>query len=96
LFLGTDISIKSEIERMYTMSQKVMTVQQDPAQLAHIMGQTGLAANTSAARRSVARHIEGKAKNTERRKRADLELFEKFLQSVNIPAAGMFDNPQAW
>jgi hypothetical protein len=61
-----------------------------------VMKQAGQAANKAAARQTFARHIEGKAKNTEHRKRADLDLFEKFLQSVNIPARGMFDNPQAW
>lgn len=36
------------------------------------------------------------AKNTERRKRADLDLFETFLRSVNVPASEMFSTPQAW
>lgn len=41
-------------------------------------------------------HISTKAENTKRRKRADLRLFEKFLQSAGVPAAGLFENPQAW
>jgi len=82
------------------MTQKAVILQQkDHEQLTTmngVMKQAGQAANKAAARQTFARHIEGKAKNTERRKRADLDLFEKFLQSVNIPARGMFDNPQAW
>lgn len=61
-----------------------------------VMKQAGKAANQAAARHTFERHIEGKAKNTERRKRADLELFETFLKSVEIPALGMFEKPQAW
>lgn len=81
------------------MMQKSISLQTDPAPLAHmnnIMHQAGQAANKAAARGSFARHLEGKSGNTERRKRADLDLFESFLRSVNIPAAGMFENPQAW
>ena len=78
------------------MKTKTLILQNDHGQLAHIMGQAGQTANKIAARQTFARHIEGKAKNTERRKRADLDLFESFLRSVNIPAVGMFDNPQAW
>ena len=78
---------------------KALTLTQDPARIAvmnGVMKQAGQAANKAAAHRSFARHLEGKATNTERRKRADLDLFETFLQTVNIPARGMFDTPQAW
>lgn len=81
------------------MTQKSITIQDDHAPLARmndVMKQAGQAANKAAARGSFARHLEGKATNTERRKRSDLDLFEAFLRSVSIPAAGMFDNPQAW
>jgi integrase len=62
----------------------------------NVMHQAGQVANQAAGRRAFDRHIEGKARNTERRKRADLELFETFLRSVTIPAEGMFDDPRAW
>jgi len=81
------------------MTAKSIIPSDDHAQITRmngVMRQAGQAANNAAARRTFARHIEGKAKNTERRKRADLELFETFLQSVHIPARGMFDSPQAW
>ena len=81
------------------MTQKTMTLANDQTQIARMNGmmkQAGQAANKAASHRTFDRHIEGKAKNTERRKRADLELFETFLQSVNIPAHSMFNTPQAW
>jgi len=79
--------------------QTAIIKQQGPQALAilnDVMTQAGQVANQAAGRRTFDRHIEGKAKNTERRKRADLDLFETFLKSVTIPAHGMFDNPQAW
>ncbi len=64
--------------------------------LAQRMTQAGTAANQAASRRAFADHTARKASNTIRRKRADLALFETFLNAHEIPAAGLFDNPQAW
>ena len=69
-----------------------------PAQIAHTQAltQAGHAANDAAARHTFAEHTARKADNTIRRKRADLALFETFLNSVNVPASGLYDNPEAW
>ena len=61
-----------------------------------IMHEAGQAANEQAARTTFARHVFGKAKNTERRKLAGLALFEQFLQSAGVPASQLYDNPHAW
>jgi integrase len=71
----------------------------DPAQIARlndIMHQAGQAANQAAAAVAFEDHKARKAKNTDRRKRADIALFETFLQSAGIPAAGLYDDPAAW
>lgn len=71
----------------------------DPAQLAQlndIMSQAGTAANRAAVLHTFADHANRKADNTIRRKRADLALFEMFLQSAGVPAIDLFSNPQAW
>ena len=76
-----------------------LTIQTEPAPLAlvnDLMKQAGKAANKSAARHIFAEHTARKADNTIRRKRADLALFESFLQDINIPACDLFDKPQAW
>ena len=83
------------------MKQTAITTTQPAASLSLIndrMNQAAPAANKAAARRVFAEHVSGKAKNTERRKIADLNLFADFLQSVEIPADGesLFTNPQAW
>lgn len=54
------------------------------------------AANDADARHTFADHTARKADNTIRRKRADLALFETFLNSVNVPAAGLYEDPEAW
>ena len=61
-----------------------------------IMHQAGQAANEQAARLAFDDHTACKANNTIRRKIADLALFEQFLNSVGVPVAGLFNNPQAW
>ncbi len=66
------------------------------AQLNDIMHEAGQAANEQAAQTTFARHVFGKAKNTERRKLAGLALFETFLQSHGVPASQLYDNPHAW
>lgn len=69
--------------------QKAITTKQQPGDLARlndIMGQAGKAANKAAAREIFTDHIARKAGNTERRKRADLALFETFLNAEIIPA----------
>jgi hypothetical protein len=66
------------------------------ARLNDVMQQAGQAANASAARHIFTDHIENKSNNTERRKRADLALFETFLQSAGVPASDLFSNPHAW
>lgn len=79
--------------------QKAITTKQQPGDLARlndIMGQAGKAANKAAAREIFTDHIARKAGNTERRKRADLALFETFLNAHSIPARDLFHNPQAW
>src|SRR5688500_8004287 len=68
------------------------------AQIAHTdaLTQAGQAANDAAAHHTFAEHTARKADNTIRRKRADLALFETFLNSVDVPASGLYDNPEAW
>lgn len=81
------------------MQTKALTTQRAPAQIAllnDVMKQAGKAANKAAARHTFGSDTARKADNTIRRKRADLALFETFLQSANIPARDLFDNPQAW
>ena len=80
------------------MKQTAITTT-DAAQIAvmnDIMQQAGQAANEQAARGIFADHTARKADNTIRRKIADLALFESFLQSVSVPATGLYDNPGAW
>jgi integrase len=54
------------------------------------------AATYAAAHHTFADHTARKADNTIRRKRADLALFETFLNSVNVPATGLYEDPEAW
>ena len=73
--------------------QSAMIKQQDSQWLVamnDIMLQAG-----QAARVAFDDHTARKANNTIRRKMADLALFEQFLNSVGVPFAGLFDNPQA-
>src|SRR5690242_10714031 len=80
------------------MNTQFITLQ-DPAPLAvmnNVMYQAGQAANVAAARVAFDDHKDRKAHNTDRRKRADLALFETFLHSVSVPAAGLYDYPEAW
>ena len=78
---------------------QTLTIARPVADLAIIterMTQAGQAANKAAARRTFADHTARKSANTIRRKRADLALFESFLQAHDIPAAGLFESPAAW
>jgi integrase len=78
---------------------KSITRTMDPAQIAalnDVMHQAGQAANNAAARRTFDDHTDRKADNTIRRKIADLALFETFLSSSGIPAAGLFEDPHTW
>lgn len=81
--------------------QTAITTQPGPRDLAPVIElqtQAGQAANKAAARHVFSDANARKAKNTQRRKRADLDLFAAFLQSVGIPASGqdLHDNPRAW
>src|SRR5262245_5202493 len=76
--------------------QVTITTSRDIEQLNTIMREAGQAANVAAARVAFDDHTARKANNTIRRKIADLALFETFLTNVGVPAAGLFDNPQAW
>lgn len=81
------------------MKKAITKVNTDPAQLARmndVMQQAGQAANEQASRVAFGDHTARKADNTIRRKRADLALFETFLQSAKVPAHGLYDNPHAW
>lgn len=81
------------------MNSKALATVQKPGDLARlndVMTQAGKAANKAAARAIFTDHIARKAGNTERRKRADLALFETFLTAHEIPARDLFNNPQAW
>jgi integrase len=82
------------------MKQTAITqAQNDPQALEalnDVMTQAGQVANQAAARGVFEDHLITKANNTERRKRADLALFETFLQSVGVPAIGLFADPRAW
>ena len=61
-----------------------------------VMHQAGQAANQAAAQRTFEDHTDRKAENTIRRKMADLAMFETFLNSTGVPAAGLFEDPQTW
>ena len=61
-----------------------------------LMQQAGQAANQIAKTKVFDSALSGKAENTERRKKADIALFESYLHKVNVPAYGLYDNPQAW
>ncbi len=61
-----------------------------------VMQQAGTAANQVAALRTFEDHTDRKSDNTIRRKIADLALFESFLNGTGVPAAGLFEDPQAW
>ncbi len=79
--------------------QKAITTQTDRAPLAFVndmMKQAGKIANKAAARQTFADHTARKSDNTIRRKIADLALFETFLNSANIPARDLYNDPQAW
>src|SRR5688572_8279572 len=81
------------------MKKAITKINSDPAKLAQmndIMTQAGQAANEQASRVAFGDHTSRKADNTIRRKRADLALFETFLQSVKVPARGLYDHPEAW
>lgn len=78
---------------------KALTTQHDPEALSRlndVMHQAGQAANQAAARRTFQDHTDRKANNTIRRKIADLTLFEAYLNGAGVPAAGLFEHPQAW
>ncbi len=79
--------------------QTAITNIQDPASLVRlndIMHQAGQVANQAAARRTFQDHTDRKADNTIRRKIADLALFEAYLNGAGVPAARLFEDPQAW
>jgi integrase len=79
--------------------QTAITTLPDPEHLARlndIMHQAGQAANEAAARRTFQDHTDRKADNTIRRKITDLALFEAYLNSAGVPAAGLFDRPESW
>ena len=81
------------------MKQQTAITTQDPAQIERlndIMQQAGQAANEAGARHAFDDHTARKADNTIRRKIADLTLFETFLRSAGIPAAGLYEDPRAW
>jgi integrase len=99
--IASDNLYKSDIETagVQTMTNAITPSQADPAQIARlndVMQQAGQAANQAAARVAFTDHIARKAENTTRRKRADLALFETFLQSAGIPAVGLYSDPHAW
>lgn len=75
-----------------------LTTQPGRGELAHTaaLRQAGQAANEAGARHTFADHTDRKADNTVRRKRADIALFESFLNECQIPARDLFDNPAAW
>jgi site-specific recombinase XerD len=68
----------------------------DLAHLNNITTQAGQAANEQAERTVFARHEAAKSPQTVRRNRADIAVFEGYLQSVGVPATGLYDNPHAW
>lgn len=80
------------------MDKQLTTTQPGRGELAHTQAlrQAGQAANDTAGRYTFADHTQRKADNTIRRKRADIALFETFLNECQIPARDLFDNPAAW
>lgn len=81
------------------MTTKALTRSVQTAPLAivnELMQQAGKDANAAAGRRAFDTAMIGKSKNTERRKRADLALFESFLNRAGVPASDLYSNPQAW
>ena len=84
---------------MKKQPRTAITTQPAPAPLAWVndlMQQAGQSANAAAARNIFASALIGKASNTIRRKRADLALFESFLQSAGVPVNDLYSNPHAW
>ncbi len=67
-----------------------------PSHPSDLVIEAGHAANKQAARRAFPDHLLGKSQNTIRRKRADIALFESFLNEQGIPARGLFKSPQSW
>jgi len=61
-----------------------------------IMKAAGQAANIAAAARAFSSALAGRADNTTRRKRADLALFETYLNAAGVPAEDLYSNPAAW
>ena len=58
--------------------------------------QRGKALNRSASSHAFENALLGKALNTERRKRADLRLFEDFLFTMDMPVQDMYSDPEVW
>ncbi|MFT3892992.1 MAG: hypothetical protein QM730_15280 [Anaerolineales bacterium] len=78
--------------------QVALAKSQDPQTLAilnNIMHQARLPMSFQA-RFAFDDYAARKAENTVRRKIADLALFETFLQSVGVPASGLYDHPESW
>ena len=81
------------------MNKNAITVRTQATPLAvvnDLMKQAGKAANKAARSRVFSSALSGKAKNTDRRKRADLALFETFLNGAGVPAGDLYENPEAW
>lgn len=82
---------------MTTKTAIQTTTQPAPLALVNdLMKQAGKAANKAAARNVFASALIGKAENTNRRKRADLALFETFLNGAGVPVSDLYNSPQAW
>jgi integrase len=80
------------------MTNKILPVQNDlPLSVRQdAMQQAGIVATDIAREHVFSDAASGKAANTERRKIADIALFENFLQSAGVPAYDMYQDPQAW
>lgn len=81
------------------MKKQTAITTTDPAaiaQLNHITEQAGQAANKQAERMILTTREAGKSPQTIRRNRADIALFETYLNECGVPAQNLYDDPQAW
>ena len=80
------------------MNNKLTTTTQ-PAPLAlvnDLMKQASKAANKATARAAFTLYQQDRPHNTNRRHKADLALFEDYLNSAGVPVSDLYTNPQAW
>lgn len=93
--IGTDNLYKSELDNKGRQYMDAITKANKPGELAK-MQELGQAANRAAAAHVFQEHTARKAKNTIRRKLADLALFAEFLEGVGMKPGELANDPGAW